>query len=173
MNIIAVASTAHQRFVGRGRRAGSSPSALFCGTQTPGRFVRQLKMDFFAGGGASSSVSAALMAVVVRSGSGCLSERDPLPVVLPGWRRFVRTCRSRRFVVRERFTRPPGCPKRYASCKSLQARTTTAWGRHALGYFFGAGCIRNAALVPVLCPRRVLWQFRPHAVARRWGNLVG
>ena len=61
-----VASTAHQWFVGRGRRAGSSPSALFCGTQTPGRFVRQLKMDFFCGAGASSSVSAALMA-------GCLS----------------------------------------------------------------------------------------------------
>ena len=73
VDIIAVASTASSEVPGRGRRAGSSPSALFCGTQTPGRFVRQLKMDFFWGGGASSSVSAALMAVVVRSGSGCLA----------------------------------------------------------------------------------------------------
>ena len=107
--------------MGRGRRAGSSPSALFCGTQTPGRFVRQLKMDFFGGGGASSSVSAALMAGGCAVWEGCLSARDPLPAVVPGWRRFVRTCRSRRFVIRERFTRPPGCPKRYASRKSLDS----------------------------------------------------
>ena len=162
VNIIAVASTAQQRFVGRGRRAGSSPSALFCGTQTPGRFVRQLKMDFFAGGGASSSVSAALMAGCCAVWECCLIR---LLAVLPGWRRFVRTCRSRWFVIRERFTRPPGCPKRYASCKSLQARTTTAWGRHGTGYF-PSQMPPVVALGPVSRPRRELWECRSSRARR-------